>query len=99
MPQALALLWQMLDDKKLASREKYALTLDFDQIFGLDFRKSASQRKKIPAKVQALVKKREGLRAQKKWAEADKIRQQVAKLGWQVEDDPDGPKIKRIKNS
>ena len=40
MPMAIALMWQMLDDKKLKNAEKYALLLNFDKVFGLGLAKT-----------------------------------------------------------
>ena len=63
MPQAVALMWQMLDDQKLTDKEKYALLLDFDKVFGIGLDKVKKQ--KVPKKVSDLVKKREKLRQEK----------------------------------
>lgn len=44
-----------------------------------------------PAQVVALVKARTAARAQKAWATADQLRDEIAALGWQVTDTPNGP--------
>ncbi len=93
MPQAVALMWQMLDDQKLTDKEKYALLLDFDKVFGIGLDKVKKQ--KVPKKVSDLVKKREKLRQEKNWSKADQVRKQIEKFGFQVEDSTQGPKIKK----
>jgi cysteinyl-tRNA synthetase len=51
---------------------------------------------KPPKKVEALVKKREVLRKKGQWPEADKLRKEIKKLGWQLEDTKKGVKLKPV---
>jgi hypothetical protein len=44
--------------------------------------------------VLSLVEKREVLRAAHDWAGADQVRQQLAAHGWQIDDTPDGPRVR-----
>ena len=46
-----------------------------------------------PAEVTALTAEREKARAEKDFAKSDELREQIKKLGWEVEDTPTGPKI------
>jgi cyanophycinase-like exopeptidase len=46
-----------------------------------------------PQEVLDLVEQRQSTRAQKDWAAADELRDQIMALGWQVKDTPDGPLI------
>jgi cyanophycinase-like exopeptidase len=46
-----------------------------------------------PPEVQILVERRQEARAAKDWAGADNLRLQIAELGWEVQDTPDGPKL------
>jgi cysteinyl-tRNA synthetase len=50
---------------------------------------------KIPKKIEELAEKREKLRKEKKWSEADELRQQIKKLGYQIEDTKKGPLLAR----
>ena len=93
MPRALAVVWDLLKSNYPDS-EKKATLLKFDQVLGLglaDYRLA-----KPPKKVEALVKKRETLRKKEKWQEADKVRQEIKKLGWQLEDTSQGVKLKPV---
>jgi cyanophycinase-like exopeptidase len=45
--------------------------------------------------VLALVDQRQSARASKDWAAADQARLQIAALGWQIQDTPEGPKVVR----
>jgi cysteinyl-tRNA synthetase len=47
----------------------------------------------IPAEVQALLTLRAEARAAKNWAESDRVRDEVATLGWIVKDTKDGQKV------
>ena len=48
-----------------------------------------------PTEVAVLLEKRQQARLQQRWVEADTVRQQLAALGWLVEDTPEGQKIVR----
>lgn len=46
-----------------------------------------------PDEVRALVEKRQKARDEKNWEESDRLRDEIAELGWQVQDTPEGPKL------
>jgi len=64
-----------------------------DRIFSLDLVKI--KKIKIPQKVRRLVKEREDYRKKKEWKRADKIRKEIKKLGYLIEDIKEGTKIKK----
>ena len=45
--------------------------------------------------VQALASQRQKARDEKNWSESDRLRDEIAELGWQVQDTPDGVKLVR----
>ena len=47
----------------------------------------------IPSQVQGLVNLRQQVRAEKNWAESDRLRDEIAALGWVVKDTKEGPKL------
>lgn len=49
----------------------------------------------VPPEVLALVKARQEARARKDWAASDALRTQLAEMGWQVVDTPEGQKVSR----
>jgi len=93
LPKALAITWDLLKSNYQQSAKKATL-LKFDKILGLGL--GEYQIAEAPQKVNLLVKKREKLRKQAKWQEADGIRKQVVKLGWQIEDTAKEPKLKPV---
>jgi cyanophycinase-like exopeptidase len=50
---------------------------------------------KPPQEVLVLVDERQAARARKDWSAADQVRLQIAALGWQIQDTPEGPKVVR----
>jgi hypothetical protein len=48
------------------------------------------------AEVMDLVAERQSARLDKEWLKADQLRAQIAELGWQVMDTPDGPHIEKM---
>jgi len=91
-PKALALMWNLIKDSKMPNKEKYTLLLEFDKIFGLNLNKVKKSR--IPEKIKKLAQQREKYRKEKNWKKADKIRKEIEKLGYKIEDTSDGPELK-----
>jgi hypothetical protein len=56
-------------------------------------RSAGPSARQAPPEVLALVEARQAARQSKDWSAADEIRQQIAALGWQVKDTPDGPSV------
>jgi len=92
-PQALALVWELLKSD-LSGSDKLATILDFDQVLGLGLDKIKTE--KIPKEVTKLADQRLEARVDKKWAESDKLREEIKKLGFEIEDDKEGYKIKKL---
>ena len=61
-----------------------------DEVLGLIFFGNEKQAVEIPAEIQALLDRRAEARKQKDWAESDRLRDEIAALGWQVKDSKDG---------
>jgi cysteinyl-tRNA synthetase len=47
----------------------------------------------IPAAVNELSRRREEARKCHEYVEADRLRNEIRQLGWEVEDTPDGPRF------
>ncbi len=104
IPKALAVLFNLIREVnkvKQIDAEMAQRFLDlinrFDAVFGLKLLELAKSKSKVPKKILLLVKQREKYRLQKDWKKADDIRKKIAKLGYQIEDTPEGPKIKSSK--
>jgi len=95
MPKALAILWEVARHKKLSDSQKRGLIMKFDEVLGLGLQEIKAS--PIPAEVSSLAEQRELLRKEKKWQEADKIREELEKIGWTIKDTDTGTKIMKIK--
>jgi cysteinyl-tRNA synthetase len=51
----------------------------------------------VPSEAQALLEAREQARAERDFARADELREQLRALGWEVRDGPDGPELVPIR--
>ena len=80
--------WQLLRFEFYYNRT-VGLTLGF--VFG-----RGTDAEEIPASVTALVEKRDAARKEKRFAESDRLRDELKALGWAVEDTADGRRIKRV---
>ncbi len=88
IPQALAVVWEVAKSN-IPSGDKYDLLIDFDEVLGLKLSDAPAQ-KEIPAAVTELMAKREALRKEGKYDEADMVRQEIEKAGFMVKDTSDG---------
>lgn len=96
MPQAIAIVWEMLKDN-IPEYDKVDLLLEWDQVLGLRLAEvSSSDDVVIPEQVKKLAEQRDKAREQKKWVEADEIRNQIEKLGYTVEDTASGTQIHQL---
>ena len=97
MPEAVAVTWEVLKSN-IPGRDKYDLVLEFDRVLGLNLASSnqgLASSFKIPEEVKRLVEEREMLRREKKWDEADRVREKIEKQGYLLEDVGGETKIKK----
>jgi cysteinyl-tRNA synthetase len=102
MPEALASLFDMIrtGNKSLDSGEldaagagsALAVMKDMDRVLGLGRKEGL----KPGDEIEALVEERQRARANKDWAESDRIRDELAARDWVVKDTDDGPKLTRM---
>jgi cysteinyl-tRNA synthetase len=96
LPRALALTWDLVrSDLPPATRK--ATLLEFDKVLGLNLAHWQPVEAAVPAELQALVDARQLARQEKRWKDADALRQQIIEAGFELEDTPAGPRVKRRK--
>lgn len=83
--KALALVWEVAKSN-IPSSDKYDLIISFDEVLGLGLNKLDHRTKDIPDDIQKLINKRQDLRSRGEYDEADKIRNEIEKLGFSVSD-------------
>jgi cysteinyl-tRNA synthetase len=64
---------------------------EFDRVLGFLVKPAET----IPQDALDLLELRQQARQSKNWAEADRVRNELATLGWVIQDTPQGPKLKR----
>jgi cysteinyl-tRNA synthetase len=98
MPEAMAILWDMLRDEKLTPEEKLSLVYDFDKVFGLNLDKAVIEQNEfeIPEDIGILIKKRIEAKKNKDFKLADEIRNKIKEKGFEILDKKDGIEIKKI---
>jgi len=96
MPRALAVTWDLARSNLDAATKKGTI-LFFDRILGLRLTQWQPTQEAIPAEILALVQSRQLARSEKRWADADAFRQQVSEAGYEIEDTPQGARVKSKK--
>jgi cysteinyl-tRNA synthetase len=96
MPRAMAVTWD-LARSNLPSAIKKATILLFDRVLGLGLGEWQPQPEEIPDKILSLAHQRQEARSEKRWADADAIRAQITQAGYEIEDTPQGPRIRTRK--
>lgn len=91
-PQAIAIMWEFLKSN-VPAYDKYDSLMTFDEILGLNLSLVVKKETEIPDEIIELVNKREKLRKDGKFDEADEIRKEILARGFLVEDAPEGPKV------
>jgi len=87
MPEALAVVWEVAKSN-IPNYDKVDLLMQFDRVLGLNLNKEVIMRvdEKIPEQIEKLVEQREAMRKMRNYFEADKIRHDIEKLGYRLED-------------
>ncbi len=103
-PKALAVLFDLITkgntliSKNKLSEKSAKSILDFlqkiDGVLGFIFGQEVKI--KVPAGITKLVKERERYRKEGNWKESDRVRNEIQKLGYSVEDTEGGSKVKKL---
>lgn len=97
MPRVLALVWEMVKSD-LPPQVKKATLLDFDRVMGLELANWQPAVEVIPDEILAMVEQRQMARTEKRWKDADALRDAVTGAGYEIEDTAQGPRV-RVKGS
>lgn len=94
MPRALAVTWDLIRSNLNPSTKKATILL-FDRILGLGLADWSPPVEEIPDDILNLVQSRQLARAEKRWQDADKLRDEVLSMGYLIKDTPGGPQVTR----
>lgn len=94
-PQALGILWDSLKSEDYAPEEKWGLIEDANAHLGLSLVNQPTTNvlteADLPEKIRKMLARREAARSSKDFKEADRIRSDIEKSGYRVDDGPNGP--------
>lgn len=96
MPRAVAVVWDLVK-KELPPSTKKATLLLFDCVLGLRLADWKPVEEMIPDEVNNLLQQRQQARLEKRWKDADLLRDQITSSGFDIEDTPQGPRLKSRK--
>ncbi|MCL2309875.1 MAG: cysteine--tRNA ligase [Proteobacteria bacterium] len=93
LPRALAIVWETLRGA-LDPAIKRATLARFDDVLGLQLAKWRPINTIVPDDIRVLADDRLAARKAKNWAESDRLRDALKIAGWDIEDAPDGYRLK-----
>ncbi|MBI5412660.1 cysteine--tRNA ligase [Candidatus Peregrinibacteria bacterium] len=85
MPQALALVWELVDDGTISAMDKLSTVQEMDKVLGLKLDEKTTF--DIPEGIRKLVDQRNAARAKKDWKASDALRDQIQAAGYVVKDE------------
>lgn len=94
LPQALAVMWDVFKSN-ISDFDKRSTLLKFDEVFGLGLAELKEDDLAVPEDIQKIFLLRNAARDDKDWDKADALREQLAELGWEVEDMVDSTRLKK----
>lgn len=100
MPEALALAWELIKDHTVEAKDKVAILLDYDKVFGFGLKAVLDMKNDdtsiIPAEITVLAEAREEARRNKEWDKADALRKEIEQRGYEIKDVTGGFKLSKI---
>ena len=93
MPLAMSVVWDVVKNPK-KSKKLAELLRKFDSVLALSLDKK-SDVEEIPEEVIRLAEERLKARAEKNWAESDRLRSEISALGYSIKDSKDGYELSR----
>lgn len=93
-PKALSVLQELLKSN-LENNDKLATIYDFDKVLGLNLKNIKIIKQTIPDNIKQLAENRLKARENKNWKESDKLRDEINKLGYEIEDTGNSYNLKK----
>lgn len=100
MPKAIAVMWEMVKSD-VSEAGKLRMLLKFDEVLGFGLKDARLNSGRIRMEdlsqdIQNLINEREMYRKEKRYVLADKLRQKLKQIGFDVLDNEDGVEIRKI---
>ena len=93
MPRALAVVWELVRSDLPAGVKKGTL-LHFDRVLGLGLAEWQPAVTVVPDAILALVDARQTARKEKRWQDADRLRDEIQQAGYELEDTAQGARVR-----
>lgn len=97
VPEALGILWELVRNKELVSKEGYDLILEMDRIFGLSLQEEVQKQHDLSEEFMTILEERAEARARKDWARSDQLRDLLKEKGVIVKDTKEGQTWELVK--
>jgi cysteinyl-tRNA synthetase len=97
MPRAVAVMWDLVKSE-LPPAVKKATLQEFDKVLGLRLADWQPAAEIVPGEITALVEQRQQARKEKRWQAADMLREKIRAAGYEIEDTPQGARVRALKN-
>ena len=94
MPAAVVVVNEVAGATDVTDAEKYALLASWDSVLGLDLERDATSGWTPSDEALAKVAGRDTARSRKDYAESDRLRDELAAMGLEVMDTPEGTKVR-----
>jgi len=95
-PEAVATIWKMMKDETISDEDRYITLVEMSKLLGLGLDSvQHSPEEEIPEDVQALLDARTLARTKRDFAESDRLRDEIATLGYLVKDTSSGQTLEK----
>lgn len=95
---AMSVVWEVVRNER-KSVDFYNLLCDFDSILGLNIasikKEKCEEKQELPENVLEIIEKRKEARANKNWAESDRLRDELQNMGYTVKDTKEGMEVRK----
>jgi cysteinyl-tRNA synthetase len=93
MPRAVALTWELVK-REVPAAPQQATLWPCDRVFGWRLAEWPPMAAVVPEAIGVLVQQRQHARAERRWQDADALREQVKAAGDDSDDTPQGPRLR-----
>lgn len=94
MPVAMSVVWEVVKNPN-KSKQLATLIEKFDEVMGFDLKNYKPEIQVLPEEIINLINKRNEARANKDWAESDKLRDELISKGYSVKDSKEGTIVEK----
>ncbi|MCX6788087.1 MAG: cysteine--tRNA ligase [Candidatus Kaiserbacteria bacterium] len=99
-PQALSILWDSLRSEDYAPEEKWGLLEDAEAHLGLSLTSAPAfnvvSAEEMPEEMRDMLARREAARVARDFTEADRLRGEIERKGYRIDDSSEGPVLTRV---